>query len=228
MYLHLIHQFSNLFDYGIFFLKGHLLTCGLNSLISSVYFRSLESVRNWIMEWHHGILSILSNDMFIKQHLMQRLASSLALQLIQAIYSTSMSIFFSFAAVKWRHWMRPSLISMISCSVILLGRLDFSWERKMSLRSEDKITSDMGWCCNFLRDLFPGFYTSSSSLDTSFIPWHLTVESVFHPGLISLEKQVELSGIGLVIKFCQWFETKLLRSKFFPRFWDFSTSKSNF
>lgn len=94
VYLQLNHQFSNLLDYGIFFLKGHLFTCGLNSLLSSVYLRSLESVRNWIMEWLHCILSILSNDMFIQQLLMQRSASSLALQLKKAIYSTSMSIFF--------------------------------------------------------------------------------------------------------------------------------------
>lgn len=109
--------------------------------------------------------------------------------------------------------MRPSLISVILCSVVPLGSSGFSWERKMSLRSEDKMTSDMGWCCNFLRDLFPSFYTSSSSLDTSFIPWHLPVES----GLVSPEKQVELSGISLVIKFCQLVWNKTVKIKILPQ-----------
>lgn len=45
---------------------------------------------------------------------------------------------------------------MILCSIPLRS-LDFSSVRKMSLRSEDKMTSDTGWCCNFLRDLLPGY-----------------------------------------------------------------------
>lgn len=36
-------------------------------------------------------------------------------------------------------------------------RLQFSSVRKMSLRSEDKMTPDRGWCCKFLRDWLPSY-----------------------------------------------------------------------
>ena len=81
---------------------------------------------------------------------------------------------FFLAVVKWR--LKKMIFSFYYFMLNLLEkpRLQFSSVRKMSLRSEDKMTSDMGWCCKFLRDRLPiyNFFLSGCIIYTlTFNSW---------------------------------------------------------
>lgn len=114
---------------------------------------------HWCLEkWLHSIVSSDNSTnarLYSESHL-------------QPCFVTTLACLFS---LNGEDRMKPSFISVILGSAVLLGSQDFSSGRKMSLKSKDKMTSDMGWFCNFLGHKVSSFCTPLSSLDTPVMPW---------------------------------------------------------